>query len=462
MATITERELKDGTKNYKIQVKVKNKATGKTIIKSTTWYPKEHLSEQANKKALNYFAMQYEETIRNRFQFSNVVDRDITVEDFSEIWLKFVRENRSPNYAISMNAVLKDINSSLGKYKLNELNPYIIQNYIDELQGETNDKSYMVENGFRKEVCKQLLTQVELHKRSGVSRQSIKKALDGEPIDYYVAVKLSKAVGKENPMLLFDSVQTKKEYTNSSKARKYRTLRAMLSYAVKHQYIETNYATSEYVETIKEQRNTREFLDEEEIKILLESLKSSTNRRARAAITTLIFTGLRNGELCGLEWQDIDFDKATINVLRASKYVAGKGLITGTTKTQNSKRKIAIPPILVDELKDYKEWWDVFVKTIDTYTGSDRLILSMKGQPIDPKEVLRWLHTETDRAGLKRVCLHSLRHSNITFQLAAGVPLKIVSARAGHSTTQITADIYAHMIKSSDRQAATALQKFLS
>ena len=63
--------------------------------------------------------------------------------------------------------------------------------------------------------------------------------------------------------------------------------------------------------------------------------------------------------------------------------------------------------------------------------------------------------------GIKDVCLHSLRHSNITIQLAAGIPIKTVSARAGHSSTKVTADIYAHMIKSSDREAANVLDSIL-
>ena len=464
MATITERTLMDGTTAYKIQVKVKNQITGQMVVKAVTWHPSAMKNDRANQLALNQFATKFEMEVRSRYQYSNVIDRDITLKEFSEKWLQFVRLNRSAGYANAIQHVVRDINEKLGNYKLVELTPRVIQNWIDELKGTKKGKVRMILTCDLKVMLQRMdMTQLKVCKLSGLSRTTLSKLIKkNEPVDYEIAKKISKALNKDDPLILFKPIEETQEYKSSTIARKYRTLRAILSHAVRHQYLERNYASADYIETVKEDSHERDFLDEKEIKVLLESLKTTDNPRARIALNILIFTGLRNGELCGLEWKDIDFEKHTLTVSRASKYEVGKGTVTGKTKTRNSMRTFTIPNILIDELLEYKKWWEVFVSVTEKYDGSDRLLLNLRGTPISPKETLRWLHKELERAGLRKVCIHSLRHSNITIQLAAGVPLKTVSVRAGHSTTKITADIYAHMIQSSDVQAACALEKILS
>ena len=68
-----------------------------------------------------------------------------------------------------------------------------------------------------------------------------------------------------------------------------------------------------------------------------------------------------------------------------------------------------------------------------------------------------WLRKVLDKAGLKQVTLHSLRHTNITLQLTSGVDLKTVSARAGHARPSTTTDIYSHFLKNSDTHASKIL-----
>jgi len=71
-----------------------------------------------------------------------------------------------------------------------------------------------------------------------------------------------------------------------------------------------------------------------------------------------------------------------------------------------------------------------------------------------------WVHKVCDAAGLPYRTVHSLRHTNITMQIAAGVPLVTVAGRAGHARTSTTTDIYSHFLKSSDKTAAEKLEQF--
>ncbi|MGI6702093.1 MAG: tyrosine-type recombinase/integrase [Christensenellales bacterium] len=90
-----------------------------------------------------------------------------------------------------------------------------------------------------------------------------------------------------------------------------------------------------------------------------------------------------------------------------------------------------------------------------------RLFIQADSRQLYPSTIAYWLAKTLDELGIEQVNVHSLRHTNISLQIAAGVPLKTVSARAGHSTTKVTADIYAHMIQSSDRAAADKLGEIL-
>lgn len=76
-----------------------------------------------------------------------------------------------------------------------------------------------------------------------------------------------------------------------------------------------------------------------------------------------------------------------------------------------------------------------------------------------PGTVYTWVHKVCDAAGLPHRTVHSLRHTNITMQIAAGVPLVTVAGRAGHARTSTTTDIYSHFLKSSDKTAADRLEK---
>ena len=81
------------------------------------------------------------------------------------------------------------------------------------------------------------------------------------------------------------------------------------------------------------------------------------------------------------------------------------------------------------------------------------------GDPIYPSTIEFWVDKVCQAAGLPHLMLHSLRHINITMQIAAGVPLVTVAGRAGHARTSTTTDIYSHFLKTADRTAAKKLEE---
>lgn len=87
------------------------------------------------------------------------------------------------------------------------------------------------------------------------------------------------------------------------------------------------------------------------------------------------------------------------------------------------------------------------------------LFIAECGKRFYPGTTLQWVHKICDAAGLPHRNVHSLRHTNITMQIAAGVPLVTVAGRAGHARTSTITDIYIHFLKSSDKTAAEKLEQ---
>lgn len=170
--------------------------------------------------------------------------------------------------------------------------------------------------------------------------------------------------------------------------------------------------------------------------------------------------GLRRGELAGLEWQDIDYENKTMTIQRSVQDIVGFGLITKDPKTENSKRTISIPDKLITYLKEYQVWWNNQKHYLgDRWKDTDRLFCTEDGKTISPGLFRVWLQKTLAKADLPKVSLHSLRHTNITLQLIAGVDMKTVSARAGHSKASTTSDFYSHFIKNSDIHASEIINK---
>jgi integrase len=122
-----------------------------------------------------------------------------------------------------------------------------------------------------------------------------------------------------------------------------------------------------------------------------------------------------------------------------------------------------LPASAIDMLKSYRAWQaECRLQLGDRWQLSDRLFTNWCGEPIRPDTVSAWFHSFIKKTDLPQVSIHSLRHTNATLQIMAGVPLRTVSDRLGHAKTSTTSDIYSHAIQSSDEAAAEALEDVLN
>ncbi len=256
--------------------------------------------------------------------------------------------------------------------------------------------------------------------------------------------------------------KTKKPLSGKTILEHHRLLRAMLHRAVYWQLIVSNPA--ERVQAPRAKKPKRRSYDDEQTKILLENLEklSIEDTKYKVAIILTVFTGVRLGELMGLEWQDIDFKNGIISINRSSQYLSDMGVFTKTPKTESSIREIAIPEFIISLLEEYKLWYEE-QKSIysELWTNSDRLFVQSDGKPMHPSSISKWFVKYVSTIGLPVINFHGLRHTNASLLVAQNVDIAVISARLGHAQISTTLDFYVHPLLSHNRKAGYALENLL-
>ena len=242
----------------------------------------------------------------------------------------------------------------------------------------------------------------------------------------------------------------------------HRLIRAMLHKAIYWQLIVSNPA--ERVQPPKARKPKRRYYDDEQCKILLENLTSlgEDQIKYKVAIILTIFTGVRLGELMGLEWQDIDLKTGIVSINRSSQYLADKGVFTKTPKTESSIRDVAIPDFVVSLLEEYRLWYEM-QKSIygELWTDSNRLFVQSNGKPMHPSTISKWFVKFVKDIGLPVINFHGLRHTNATLLISQNIDVAVVAARLGHAQITTTFNFYVHPIISHNNSAGNVLQNLL-
>ena len=259
-----------------------------------------------------------------------------------------------------------------------------------------------------------------------------------------------------------DGNKTLKPLSGKTILEHHRLLRAMLHKAVYWQVIVSNPA--ERVQPPKAKKPKRKYYDDDQCKILLENLEQLDEEQIKykTAIILTVFTGVRLGELMGLEWSDIDFRNGIISINRSSQYLADKGIFTKTPKTESSIREVAIPEFVISLLEEYKLWYEEQKALCgELWDNSNRLFVQANGKPMNPSTISKWFVKFIGQIGLPVINFHGLRHTNATLLIAQNVDVAVVAARLGHAQITTTLNFYVHPIKKKKKKASYVLENLL-
>lgn len=206
---------------------------------------------------------------------------------------------------------------------------------------------------------------------------------------------------------------------------------------------------------IKQPKGRIIYLTKKEQSILEKHINDNLNLRNLAILMDL-YTGLRIGELCALQWKDIDFINNTISITKTVQRVKNNDinsnnktkLIIGNPKTEHSVRTIPIPKFLITILKQHRSDGDIYIFT-------------KTNKPKDPRALEKHFKDLLSKCGIRDLVFHSLRHTYATRSREAGIDIKILSELLGHSTYKITLDIYVHTSIDFKKDSVNSLVKYL-
>jgi integrase len=365
------------TGNFYFVVDIGKDATGKRIQKKKRGFE----SKQAAELGLAKFLSEHD------FGLDKKLDSDMIFSKYMEGWF-IERENLIERTTLNNQLAFYRcyISPNLGRYKISQLSPIILQNFANNLF--TSKK----------------LAAGTIHKIFDVLKVSISKAVKIQLI-------------KENPCKFVDLPKIRR----------------------KEMQVWNLQQVNKFLTEVNNIRNSDQFF---------------------TAYLLAITTGMRQGEILGLRWKDIDFEKKLIFVKQILTH-DGKELKNGT-KTISGTRTISISVNVCVHLKKTKEKVERDKHLLGgKYIDNDLVVCTKKGSVIQPSNLLKTFKKDTENIGLPKLRFHDLRHTHATMLIEQDINPKIIQERLGHSRIGITLDIYSHVLPSMQQQVAEKLDKMV-
>lgn len=206
---------------------------------------------------------------------------------------------------------------------------------------------------------------------------------------------------------------------------------------------------ADLVEPPSVKKKAPQTLSSSQVKQFLNSIRDD---RMFPIFALAIGCGLREGEVLGLHYEDIDWETQTIHVKHAIQYLIGKGLVLTEPKTDKSRRAVEIPDFAFQALKDHRDLHNIH---------QGLMFVTSNGTPFSPRNVIRFFKQSLEQAGLPEIRFHDLRHTSATLLLTAGVHPKVVQEMLGHSQINLTMDTYSHVLPSMQQEASKKMDGIL-
>ena len=206
----------------------------------------------------------------------------------------------------------------------------------------------------------------------------------------------------------------------------------VFKYAIRHGYIDNNPVDSVVATTRKKVDGKSDFYNKDELKSFMKLVAKTEDLEKMVLFRLLAFTGARKGEILALEWQD--WNDNTLNINKAITRGFG-GEEIGSTKTASSKRLISLDQTTQDILKEWKE----------KNPGAKYIFENEFGKPIPTSLPRKWLLSILKDSKLRPIKIHGFRHTHASLCFDAGMTLKQVQYRLGHTDLKTTMNVYTHI-----------------
>ena len=445
MASLTKRG-----DSYKIMVSLGYDIHGKQIRKTTTFTPPPNVTEGKGRKLAEAFAHDFEKRCRGVSDLGeNIRFKDLMGWYYTEVAPNVIREGTIYDQKVLLNLYVVE---EFGHLMVMEITTAGLVELWNRLKKDGGRREYYA---FRDKNVILLGSRRETARAAGLTENIVYRACSGEKITKASADKISAALGKPFKEI-FELVYEKGGLSSATVSHIRATMSAIMRTAVKKGLLEKNPVVN--TTPPKPDNKKKLFLDSGQCKQLLDIFEDIENRQLCVMINTLLFTGLRSGELLALQWQDINFDEGTIVVNKTLLRLVGEYRLS-EPKTKSSERIVNAQPELFALLKTHRTWqaerrlafgaaWEQPEQVFTNATGGfyNGVTLNQQFKKILRKNDMPDLH------------IHDLRHATASLLINAGLPVRVIADHLGHRSTQTTENVYAHVFSESRAKAADAIR----
>lgn len=249
----------------------------------------------------------------------------------------------------------------------------------------------------------------------------------------------------------------------------YGVIRAALNKAIKLQLLNDN--PCKFIDTPKRSKFKANVLTVQEFYLIYDKLNAELYEDYifKLALDIALETGLRRGEMCGLTWDNVDFNNKCIHINQALIRVDNTYTVS-KLKTESSYRSLPVSDTLLNKLDLHRKkqkinkikYGQFYLKNTFNKKDYDLVFTWENGKFIIPSNFLQRLKRMLEYCNInKNIRWHDLRHTNATLLLEGGASMKTVQERLGHSLMQTTSDTYAHVTEKMNREATNIISNIL-
>ena len=456
MANI-RRIVRDKGVTYKITVMNGRDLQGKQVRHYKTWVPPDDMSPRQMEKEVQKIAYEFERELLQGF----VVDDRQTFAEYAEYVLNLKKMAGLKHRTLERyHSLMKRINESIGYMKLNAIRPQHLNLFYDKLSQEgvrESQQKAVPKKDLKKLAKSKKLSIAEMSRITGVAASSMSPAMNGKAVSMPTAEAIAEALGQKVDKLFYPTKDTS-PLSCKTILEYHRLISTIMTQAEKEMIITFNPAR--LATPPKQKRTEADYFQPEEIIEILACLDEEPIQW-KTLTHLLIITGCRRGEIMGLHWRSVNWEKRTICIECALLYTPEQGVYEDTTKTSET-RYISLPEETMKLLRHYRAWQaEKRLACGMNWQDSDYVFTRDDGSPMRPDSITQWLTRFANRHDLPEIHPHKFRHSSASILINNGIDIVAVSKRLGHAKVSTTTDIYSHIIKKADEGAADSIAETL-
>lgn len=448
-----------------------------------TWKPPPNMTAKQIEKELNRQVVQFEEQCRQGY----ILDHKQTFAEYAE-YVIALKERAGVKHSVICwyRSQLERINAGIGHLKLAEIRPQHLNLLYEQLSAEGlrgNGRKARCKIDLKQLLKSENLTKAAFSAAAGISEGTLTSCCKGNFISIDTADKISGALNRSQKTL-FDVVENTVPLSQSTVSGYHRCISAILGQSEKEMLIPYNPAAK--ATPPKREKPRPNYFQPHEVEAIRQALENVTIQK-KVMVHLLLITGIRRGELAGLRWLCVDWERSQIHICHSILYKKDVGIYTSSPKTDESDRFIKLPAETMELLKEYRrQWlavrsrygsmWNEFIvlpneesirtagngKPPASYSQQNEYLFFQEqgnkvGCPLHHDSITGWCADFSRKYDLPHINPHAFRHTMASVLYFGGIDTVSISGRLGHTKPSTTSDLYSHIIKEADERSAECI-----